>query len=100
MLDMGFFEDIATVTKQCPPERQTLLFSATYPEGIEKLAQQFMRAPEQITVAPPATQSLIEQRFYEVTRPTRFEVVAKFSTTSGLRAPWPFATPSSSARIW
>ncbi|MBB1076798.1 ATP-dependent RNA helicase DbpA [Rhodoferax sp. 4810] len=77
MLDMGFFEDIATVTKQCPPERQTLLFSATYPEGIDKLAKQFMRTPERITVAPPATESLIEQRFYEVTRPTRFEVVAK-----------------------
>lgn len=77
MLDMGFFDDIATVTKQCPPERQTLLFSATYPEGIEKLAKQFMRSPEQITVAPPATQSLIEQRFYEVTRPTRFDVVAR-----------------------
>ena len=77
MLDMGFFEDIATVTKQCPPERQTLLFSATYPEGIDKLARQFMRTPERITVAPPATQSLIEQRFYEVTRPTRFEVVAR-----------------------
>jgi len=77
MLDMGFFEDIATVTKQCPPERQTLLFSATYPEGIDKLAKQFMRSPERITVAPPASESLIEQRFYEVTRPIRFEVVAK-----------------------
>jgi len=77
MLDMGFFEDIATVTKQCPPDRQTLLFSATYPEGIDKLAKQFMHSPERITVAPPETQSLIEQRFYEVTRPTRFEVVAK-----------------------
>ncbi|MBK1684315.1 ATP-dependent RNA helicase DbpA [Rhodoferax fermentans] len=78
MLDMGFFEDIATVTKQCPPERQTLLFSATYPEGIDKLAKQFMRSPERITVAQPTTsESLIEQRFYEVTRPTRFEVVVK-----------------------
>jgi len=77
MLDMGFFDAIATVTKQCPPERQTLLCSATYPEGIDKLAKQFMRAPERITVAVPATKSLIEQRFYEVTRPTRFEVVAK-----------------------
>jgi len=78
MLDMGFFDDIATVTKQCPPDRQTLLFSATYPEGIEKLAKQFMRNPEQITVrADKAQQPQIEQRFYEVTRPTRFEVVSK-----------------------
>jgi len=77
MLDMGFLDDIVTVTQQCPPERQTLLFSATYPEGIEKLAKQFMRSPEQITVADSTEKSLIEQRFYEVTRPTRFEVVAK-----------------------
>ena len=34
MLDMGFFDDIAKVARQCPPTRQTLLFSATYPEGI------------------------------------------------------------------
>ncbi|HOE42264.1 MAG TPA: ATP-dependent RNA helicase DbpA [Rhodoferax sp.] len=77
MLDMGFFDDIATVTRQCPPERQTLLFSATYPPGIEKLARQFMRNPVQIQVKPASTQSLIEQRFYEVTRPTRFEAVAR-----------------------
>src|SRR5450759_1452625 len=64
MLDMGLFDDIATVSKQCPKERQTLLFSATYPEGIEKLARQFMREPVQIKVEPPPSASLIEQRFY------------------------------------
>ena len=50
MLDMGFFEDIATVAKQCPKERQTLLFSATYPDGIAKLSKQFMKEPQTITV--------------------------------------------------
>ncbi|MFZ3084096.1 ATP-dependent RNA helicase DbpA [Rhodoferax ferrireducens] len=76
MLDMGFFEDMATVAKQCPKERQTLLFSATYPEGIEKLAKQFMREPQRVQVAAQQTESLIEQRFYEVTRTNRFEAVA------------------------
>ncbi|MDR3382275.1 DEAD/DEAH box helicase, partial [Cupriavidus basilensis] len=38
MLDMGFFDDIAYVASHCPKERQTLLFSATYPEGIAKLS--------------------------------------------------------------
>ncbi len=76
MLDMGFFEDMATVAKQCPKERQTLLFSATYPEGIEKLAKQFMREPQRIQVAAQQTDRLIEQRFYEVTRANRFEAVA------------------------
>ncbi len=76
MLDMGFFDDIATVVKKCPVTRQTLLFSATYPEGIEKLARQFMREPQQIKAAAQQTQSLIEQRFYEVTRANRLETVA------------------------
>ncbi len=76
MLDMGFFDDIATVVKQCPPARQTLLFSATYPEGIEKLARQFMREPQQIKVEAQHASNLIEQRFYEVTRANRLEAVA------------------------
>jgi ATP-dependent RNA helicase DbpA len=76
MLDMGFFDDIATVVRQTPKERQTLLFSATYPEGIAQLARQFMRDPVQITVAAAKAQPLIEERFYEVSRATRFETVA------------------------
>src|SRR6185369_10158016 len=50
MLDMGFFDDIVKVARQCPKARQTLLFSATYPEGIAKLAAQFMREPVTVKV--------------------------------------------------
>ena len=46
MLDMGFHDDIAVVAKQCPAQRQTLLFSATYPEGIARLSAAFMRQPQ------------------------------------------------------
>ena len=76
MLDMGFFDDIATVVKQAPKTRQTLLFSATYPESIEKLAKQFMRESVQIKIADKPAENLIEERFYEVTRANRFETVA------------------------
>jgi ATP-independent RNA helicase DbpA len=76
MLDMGFHDDIATVVKQCPAQRQTLLFSATYPPEIARLAEQFMRAPQRVQVQDQITQGLIAQRFYEVTRPTRFAAVA------------------------
>ncbi|MFM2058075.1 MAG: ATP-dependent helicase DbpA, partial [Pseudomonadota bacterium] len=48
MLDMGFFDDIAKVARQCPKNRQTLLFSATYPDGINKLSQQFLREPKEV----------------------------------------------------
>jgi ATP-independent RNA helicase DbpA len=75
MLDMGFFDDIATVIKRTPKERQTLLFSATYPEGIEKLAKQFMREPQQITVKAAVAENTIEQRFYEVERSNRLDTV-------------------------
>ncbi|MBK8530157.1 MAG: ATP-dependent RNA helicase DbpA [Rubrivivax sp.] len=76
MLDMGFFDDMATVIKQCPVERQTLLFSATYPEGIVKLSAAFMRNPKQVTLleAPSVTQ--IRQRFYEVREDERLHAVS------------------------
>jgi ATP-independent RNA helicase DbpA len=77
MLDMGFMDDIRTVVRQTPPARQTLLFSATYPEGIASLAKDFLRQPEHIEIKAQAAQVTIEQRFYEITRPQKFEVVAK-----------------------
>ena len=48
MLDMGFYNDIHSVAKQCPAKRQTLLFSATYPEGIARLASQFLRKTQEV----------------------------------------------------
>ena len=66
MLDMGFFDDIVTVARQCPKERQTLLFSATYPEGIAKLAAQFMREPVTVKVEAQHAGGQIEQRWYQV----------------------------------
>ncbi len=76
MLDMGFFDDMATVIKQCPKQRQTLLFSATYPEGIVKLSQQFMRAPKEVKVQAQHSASQIEQRFFEVKNDERLHTVS------------------------
>ncbi|WP_323122895.1 ATP-dependent RNA helicase DbpA [Burkholderia alba] len=75
MLDMGFFDDIATVVRQCPKERQTLLFSATYPDGIAKLSQQFLRSPKEVKLAERHDDSKIRQRFYEVTEDERLHAV-------------------------
>ena len=77
MLDMGFFDDIVKVAKQCPKERQTLLFSATYPEGIAKLSAQFMRAPVTITVEAQHSGGQIEQRWYEVKNNERLHAVSQ-----------------------
>jgi ATP-dependent RNA helicase DbpA len=76
MLDMGFFDDIATVARQCPKERQTLLFSATYPEGIAKLSAQFMRTPQTIKVEAQHESSQIRQRWYEVKESERLHAVS------------------------
>ena len=75
MLDMGFYDDIAFVAKACPKERQTLLFSATYPEGIASLSRAFLRDPLQITLTEQHEAGKIRQRFYEVVPEQRLAAV-------------------------
>ena len=77
MLDMGFFDDIVKVARQCPRDRQTLLFSATYPEGIAKLAAQFMRDPVTVTVEAQHAGGQIEQRWYQVKDNERLHAVSQ-----------------------
>jgi ATP-dependent RNA helicase DeaD len=50
MFDMGFSIQLEQIIKQLPTERQTLMFSATFPSGIERLAAKYMRSPERIFV--------------------------------------------------
>ncbi len=76
MLDMGFYDDIAYIAKQCPPGRQTLLFSATYPEGIERLARQFLRHPQEVKLLEQHAENKIRQRFYEIKHDERLLAVA------------------------
>ena len=77
MLDMGFVDDIAKVARQCPAQRQTLLFSATYPEGIAKLAARFLREPLTVKVEAQHGSEQIEQRWYEVAESERLPAVAR-----------------------
>src|SRR5688572_11935985 len=67
MLDMGFIPDIEEICTKLPKSRQTLLFSATMPPPIQKLAAKFLNDPKRIEVARPATANInIEQRLVEV----------------------------------
>jgi ATP-dependent RNA helicase DbpA len=75
MLDMGFFDDIVSVARKCPKDRQTLLFSATYPEGIAKLSQQFLRNPREIKLTEQHSSAKIKQRFYQVEDDERLHAV-------------------------
>ena len=66
MLDMGFIPDIEEICTKLPANRQTLLFSATMPPVIKKLADKFLSNPKQIEVSRPASANLqIEQRIVE-----------------------------------
>src|SRR5690349_10735573 len=67
MLDMGFIPDIEEICAKLPKSRQTLLFSATMPPPIQKLASKFLTDPKRVEVARPATANVnIEQRLVEV----------------------------------
>lgn len=67
MLDMGFIDDITTILKETPKERQTLLFSATMPDAILKIASRYMQNPERVSIAADTlTTPKINQIFYEV----------------------------------
>jgi superfamily II DNA/RNA helicase len=64
---MGFIPDIEEICSKLPKSRQTLLFSATMPPPIQKLAAKFLNEPKRIEVARPATANVnIEQRLVNV----------------------------------
>ena len=75
MLDMGFHDDIVYVAKHCPAERQTLLFSATYPPAIAALASRFQRNPQEVKLREQHADSKIRQRFYEIKHDERLQAV-------------------------
>lgn len=66
MLDMGFFDAIRDIIMLCPKQRQTLLFSATYPAEIQQLSSEFMQHPKRVIVEEVHTELDIEQIFFEV----------------------------------
>lgn len=67
MLEMGFQEDMEKILSRTPKERQTVLFSATFPKTIEALSRSYQRAPSRITVEEEnQTVSSIRQVIYEV----------------------------------
>jgi len=66
MLDMGFLEAISAVVERAPKDRQTLLFSATWPDEIRSLSRSLQRDPLEVTVDTIAPADDIEQLFFDV----------------------------------
>src|SRR6185369_6949749 len=76
MLDMGFIPDIEEICSKLPKSRQKVLFSATMPPPIQKLAAKFLNEPKRIEVARPATANVnIEQRLINVRADKKREVL-------------------------
>lgn len=71
MLDMGFYDVVTEIIGQLPNKRQTLLFSATYPTGIERLSRTIQKKPAEVTVASSHSHTVIEQLFYEIKKHQR-----------------------------
>ena len=64
MLEMGFVDDIQFIIQQMPAERQTLLFSATYPDDILQMSARFQRSPERVQAQSAELGKQIDQRFF------------------------------------
>jgi len=78
MLDIGFRPDIERILKNCPPERQTLLLSATLPPPVERLAHRYMRDPLRIDLSPTTVNSsTIDQYYISVDHDRKFPVLVK-----------------------
>ena len=77
MTDMGFYDEIAGIVSATPERRQTLLFSATYPDDIRFATAGFLRDPLEVTVEGKHSAEKIAQRFYEIGFDGRDEAVAR-----------------------
>ncbi len=72
MLDMGFYDDIMTIVKRLPPDRQTIMFSATMPPKIRQLAKAIMHDPVEVQIAvsrPPETIHQMCAHLFEAQKP-------------------------------
>lgn len=78
MLNMGFLEDIETILGALPTDRQTLLFSATMPDAIRKLAERFMRTPVQVSIQSKGmTVPSIDQYYIELSEQQKFDALCR-----------------------
>jgi ATP-dependent RNA helicase DeaD len=78
MLDMGFIDDIEAILARTPGDRQTALFSATFPHRIRQLAEKHMREPERVAVKQEQLETpLVRQVAYIVPRPHKLEALGR-----------------------
>lgn len=78
MLDMGFLDEIKNIFTFLPKERQTLMFSATMPSGIRKLAEQILKSPKKVSITKSEkTNTKITQYYYVVQERERDDALVR-----------------------
>lgn len=78
MLDMGFIEDIEDILAKTPSSRQTLLFSATMPLPIKRLAEKYLKNPRMVTISKEnLTVPLIQQYYYEIIQGSKVDALCR-----------------------
>ena len=78
MLDMGFIHDVKRLLPKLPPKKQTLFFSATMPDSIDRLAKGLLRNPARVEVTPASSVvEIISQSVYRVEKPQKKELLAQ-----------------------
>src|SRR5688500_3444687 len=99
MLDMGFIPDIEEICTKLPAQRQTLLFSATMPPPIKKLADKFLSNPKSIEVARPASSNLlIEQLMIRVDSRKKRDALADMLRQEEVRSALVFCNRKTTVR--
>ena len=89
MLDMGFYDDIMTIVNKLPKDRQTIMFSATMPANIRKMAKAIMYNPVEVQIAVSRPPETIRQMAVDIFEPqkTPFLVRLLGTSTSGIGTP-------------
>ena len=82
MLDMGFSDDIMNIATHLPEKRQTMLFSATMPDGIRKIAKSLLHSPTEIRIAVSKPASGINQKAYICSESNKINLIRRLFTSN------------------
>ncbi len=79
MLDMGFIEDVQKIVNKCPKDRQTLLFSATVPDVVKRMAKWAQRDPEEVVIGQRVSAAdTVDHSIYPVSSIQKFDLLIQF----------------------
>jgi ATP-dependent RNA helicase DeaD len=99
MLDMGFHLDVERIIKQCPVERQTMLFSATISKDFDYLARKYTQNPEEISAVSFVDNSKLKQIYYDVDSNQKFSLLVHLLKQEGSNVAMVFCSTRRNADV-